>query len=123
MIGLIETRLEGVIGVMIPIVAIVGGISLAMGTIYLKSRERMEMISRGINVSQFDEPKIKRRRNPLRSGLMVFCAGVGLLLAYYLCHTVFTGEDNEIIYFGVVALFVGMGMIAGQLLEKKDPVQ
>ena len=123
MIGLIETRLEGVIGVMIPIVAIVGGISLAMGTIYLKSRERMEMISRGINVSQFDEPNIKRRRNPLRSGLMVFCAGVGLLLAYYLCHTVFTGEDNEIIYFGVVALFVGMGMIAGQLLEKKDPVQ
>ena len=123
MIGLIETRLEGVIGVMIPIVAIVGGISLAMGTIYLKSRERMEMISRGMDVSQFDEPKRKRTRNPLRSGLMVFSAGVGLLLAYYLCHTVFTGDDNGIIYFGVVALFVGVGMIVGQLLEKKDPVQ
>lgn len=109
---------------MIPIVAIVGGISLAMGAVYLSylsNRQKMELIGRGIDVSKLDIPK--RKRSPLRSGLMVFSAGVGLLLAYYLCHTVFTGDDNRIIYFGVVALFVGMGMIAGQLLEKKDPVQ
>ena len=36
---------------MIPIVAIVGGISLAFGTIYLRSRERIELISRGVDIS------------------------------------------------------------------------
>lgn len=119
MIGAIETHLEGILGVMVPIVAIVGGLSLAGATMYLRSKERMEMISRGMDVSKFDFPK--RKRSPLRGGFMWLGAGVGLLLAYYLCHTVLSGEDNEVIYFGCVALFVGLGLILSHMLDKKDP--
>ena len=114
-------ELQGILGVMVPIVAIVGGISLAFGSIYLKSRERLEMINRGMDVSALNQPWPKRKRSPLRGGLMFFSAGIGLLIAYVLCHTVLTGEDNEVIYFGFVATFVGLGLIISHLFEKKEP--
>ncbi len=126
MIALNETRLEGVLGVMIPIVAIVGGISLAFGSLYLRNRERMEMISRGMDISKLNDMGMpKRRRSPLRSGLVVLGAGIGLLLAYVLCNNVivdkYPGDDHTVIYFGFVATFVGLGLVLSHLLEKKEP--
>ena len=83
------------------------------------------MISRGMDVSvlnrRMDDDGRKRRRSPLRGGLMIFGAGAGLLTAYALCHTVLTGDDNEVIYFGFVATFVGLALIVSHLLEKKEP--
>jgi len=115
--------IQGILGVMIPIVAIVGGLSLGFAGFYMRYRERMEMISRGMDVSKFDTKfdMGRRRRSPLRGGFMWLGAGVGLLLAYYLCHTVFTGQDNEVIYFGTVATFVGLGLLLSHLLDKKEP--
>ena len=115
--------IQGVLGVMIPIVAIVGGISLAGAIAYMRSKERMEMISRGMDVSKFDTrfDMGRRRRSPLRSGFVWLGAGIGLLLAYYLCHTVFAGQDNQVIYFGTVATFVGLGLLLSHFLDKKDP--
>ena len=115
--------IQGVLGVMIPIVAIVGGISLAGAIAYMRSKERMEMISRGMDVSKFDVKFDlgRRRRSPLRGGFMWLGAGIGLLLAYYLCHTVFVGQDNDVIYFGMVATFVGLGLLLSHFLDKQDP--
>ena len=122
-------NLQNIIGVMIPIVAIVGGLSLAFAIRYLKSKERMEMISRGMDVSAFKELDMaeamrkNERKNPYRSGFISLGAGAGLLVSYALCHSVFTGDDNEIIYFGVVALFVGVALIMSQMMDKKEPEQ
>jgi hypothetical protein len=119
--------LQGILGVMIPIVAIVGGLSLALALAYMRNKERLEMISRGMDVSQFDMKfnTGRRRRSPLRSGLVVLGAGVGLLSAYLLCNTVIVdknpGEDHAVIYFGFVATFIGLGLILSHLLEKKEP--
>ena len=118
--------LQGVLGVMIPIVAIVGGLSLGFAGFYWRSRERMEMISRGMDVSKLNDMP-RRRRSPLRSGLIVLGAGVGLLSAYVLCNTVIVdknpGDDHAVIYFGFVATFIGLGMILSHMIEKKDPAQ
>jgi hypothetical protein len=125
----IDANLPGILGVMVPIVAIVGGLSFAFASRYLKSKERMEMISRGMDVSAFKDHDLtqaiamanSRRKSPLRGGFIFLGVGLGLLLSYWLCHNVFTGEDNEVIYFGVVALFVGVGIILSHLLDKKGP--
>jgi len=129
MLAFEETSLEGILGIMIPIVAIVGGISLAMATVYLRSKERMEMINKGMDLSKAqlaDFPR-RKRRSPLRSGFIFFGAGLGLLLAYVLCHSAIIasrpGEDQTVIYLGFVGVFVGLGMILSHLLEKKEPEQ
>ena len=122
-------NVQNIIGVMIPIVAIVGGLSLAFAIRYLKSKERMEMISRGMDVSAFKELDLaeamgkKERRNPLRQGFIALGVGAGVLVSYALCHTIFRGDDNEIIYLGVVALFVGAAIIASHMMDKKEPEQ
>jgi uncharacterized protein DUF6249 len=116
--------LQGIIGVMIPVVAIVGGLSLGFAGFYLRYRERMEMISRGMDISALNNIP-RRRRNPLRSGLVVLGAGLGLLSAYVLCNTVivdkYPGENHSVIYFGFVATFIGLGLILSYMLEKKGP--
>ena len=117
-------ELQGILGVMVPIVAIVGGLSLAFANNYMRSRERLEMISRGIDVSAMNNKHYnwpKRRRSPLRFGMMVFGAGIGLLLAYVLCGSMGINEDDRpIIYGGFVATFVGLGIIISHLVEKND---
>ncbi len=118
---MIETRLEGILGVMIPIVAIIGGLSLAFAMAYLKSKERMEMINRGMDVSKMEFPK--RRRSPLRSAFTALGVGLGLLVAYVLDRTVLSGGDNVVIYFGCVFLFIGLGRVLSHLLEKNEPNQ
>jgi hypothetical protein len=121
--------LQGILGVMIPIVAIVGGLSLSLALAYMRNKERMEMISRGMDVSKLSEVNMqwgRRKRSPLRAGLILLGAGAGLLLAYVLCNTVIVdshpGEDHTVIYIGFVATFIGLGLIVSHLLEKKEPV-
>ena len=118
-------ELQGILGVMVPIVAIVGGLSLAFANNYMRSRERLEMISRGMDVSAMtnnvNDNFPKRKRSPLRVGMMVFGAGIGLLLAYVLCLSMaINEEDRPVVYGGFVATFVGLGMIISHLVEKKD---
>jgi general stress protein CsbA len=89
----------------------------------------MEMISRGMDVSAFKELDMaeamgkRERRNPLRQGFIALGVGAGVLVSYVLCHTIFTGNDQWLIYFGVVALFVGAAIIASHMMEKKEPEQ
>ena len=122
-------NLADIIGVMVPLAAVIGGLSLAFAIRYLKSKERMEMISRGMDVSAFKDLDIaetmrknRRKSSPLRSGLICLGAGFGLLISYGLCHTIFTGDDNPVIYFGVITLFVGVALVVSHMLEKKSPL-
>ncbi len=127
-----ETNIEGVLGIMVPIIAIVGGISLAFGIVYLRSKERLELISRGVDISKLDNTQkyldlIQNRgyrggrRSPLRRGLVWLGVGLGLLSAYYVSRTFLPEGDHPVIYFGFVGLFVGSALILAHLLEKKEP--
>ena len=117
----VEGNIDGILGVMIPIIAIVGGLSLGFAGWYMRYRERMEMINRGMDLSKAEFPKTQR--NPLRSALTFLGVGVGLLVAYVLCHTVLAGVggEHEVIYVGCAFLFVGLGRILSLMLEKKGP--
>lgn len=123
MLALAEMRIEGILGVMIPLVSVIGGISLGFVGFYLHYRERMEMISRGMDLSKLNGPR--RRRSPLRSGLIVLGAGLGLLVAYFLCNSgLINAPDNgsqTAISAGFIATFIGLGMILSHMLEKKEP--
>lgn len=122
-----------ILGVMCGLVAIVGGLGFAMANRYLKSKERMELISRGMDLSALKDPDIanawameenKKPKSALRRGMVWLGVGLGLTIGYILCHSVLKdGDDATVIYFGCVAIFVGLGLVISHMVEGNRTAQ
>ena len=103
-----------IIGVFIPIVAIIAGVIMIIYLRKYENDERMNMIEKGINPSQF-----KRAANtsgPLRLALLLIGVGVGLLMGYFL-DSVTRMDDTA--YFAMIFLFGGIGLGIAYIIEEK----
>jgi len=111
----------------VPMVVMTGMFAMIFGIVYIRSRENMSMIEKGIN------PRVKdvspRPFINLKWGLLALGAGLGLLGAYFidinLTHTAVTPggqlyeKDNPAIYFALIAIGGGLGLIISYAIEKK----
>ena len=103
--------------------------ALIFGIRYFNSRENMAMIEKGL------DPKLKQERRPapfrnLKWGLLLVGAGFGLFLAYlmdnFLLYNVrhMAGNDsdgaNVPIYFALIAIGGGIGLIMSYKIERKN---
>ncbi|MBL4678648.1 MAG: hypothetical protein JKY70_21000 [Mucilaginibacter sp.] len=108
--------------ILIPILIPLGLFAMIFGIFYIRNRERMAMIERGMDPRNY-KPQPAPWQN-LKWGLLLIGAGLGLFLAYLLDQTVFrNAEDNEAIYFGLVAVFGGIGLVISYTIEKKELYQ
>jgi hypothetical protein len=114
----------GELGVMAGILIPIALFTMVFGIVYLAKRERMAMIERGMDPRRY-KPQSAPFQN-LKWGLLLIGAGVGLFLAYVLDHTMFKniGNDfdnggNAAIYFALIAIFGGGGLLLSYLIEKK----
>lgn len=110
------------LGVLIPILVPISMFAMIFGIVYLHKRERMAMIERGMDPRNYKpQPQIY---NTLKWGLLLIGAGLGLFLAYILDHTWFADmnskEQNPAIYFALIAIFGGAGLLGSYLIEKKE---
>jgi hypothetical protein len=110
---------QGQLAVMIPMVVSVAMFATIFGIFYLRNREKMAMIERGM------DPRINtpvNRNYVLTWGLLLMGSGLGLLLAYVLdCTLAFTQDrDNPALYFALIAIFGGLGLFTSYLIEKKE---
>jgi|ERR1700743_508814 len=107
-------------GMMTGIIICLGFFAMVFGIVYLYKRERMAMIERGMDPRRY-KPQTAPFQN-LKWGMLLVGAGVGLFLAYLLDRTVFksTMDDNEAIYFALIAIFGGLGLFASYRIEKKE---
>jgi len=125
-----------VIGVFWLIITSVTICALIFGLRYMRNKENMAMIEKGL------DPKLKPERPrpaPFRSlkwGLLLVGAGMGLFLAYLLDNTVlykvghfidkYSSGDYEVnganvsIYFALIAIGGGVGLITSYKIEKKE---
>lgn len=110
-----------VIGVFIPIVISLGLFAMIFGIVYLRSREKMAMIERGMNPG-IEINKPMNRNFTLTWGLLLIGSGLGLFLAYILDSTLYFSRDsdNPAIYFALIAIFGGAGLFTSYLIEKKE---
>ena len=102
---------------LVPILVPLGGFAMVFGIIYLKTRENMAMIEKGMNPKQFANRPAPYRN--LKNGLLFMGAGLGLLIAYFIDHSM-SGRDHEAIYFALIAIGGGVGLIASYAVEKKE---
>jgi len=119
--------------VLIPLVMFAGGFAMIFGIVYLKTRQNMAMIEKGMNPKEFANRPAPYKN--LKWALLLIGAGIGLFLAYMLDtyvlrHTVTTevfgsntyhhrDDDNPAIYFSLIAIGGGLGLFGSYLMEKK----
>jgi hypothetical protein len=114
------------------LVMFAGGFAMIFGIYYLKTRQNMAMIEKGMNPRQ-----IANRPAPyknLKWAMLLMGAGVGLFLAYLLDEfalrrvgsyvsesgiTRYYQKDNPAIYFALIAIGGGLGLFVSYLMEKK----
>jgi len=111
------------LGVLIPILVPIAMFAMVFGIVYLRNRERMAMIERGMDPRLDSEKKPGTRNYVLTWSLLLIGAGVGLFLAIYLQYKIAVNpgdSDNPAIYFALIAIFGGLGLFISYLIEKKE---
>ena len=112
---------EGIIALFIPISISLGAFLMVWGIRYLENKETMAMIEKGIT------PPQKRRQaadpsRTLKNSLMFVGAGLGLLLALFISRATGMEEGERTgIFFALIAIFGGLGMLGAYLYERKNP--
>lgn len=105
--------------ILIPILVPLGAMALAFGLYYLRNKENMSMIEKGMNPKEFANRPAPYRN--LKWGLLLIGAGVGLFLAYIMhTYVLKIKDDNPVMYFSLLAICGGIGLILSYRIEKKE---
>jgi amino acid transporter len=111
--------------VLIPIIMFAGAFAMIFGIVYLRTRQNLAMIEKGMNPKEFaDRPAPYKN---LKWAMLLIGAGVGLFIAYFLDNYVFLkqsidhfdNDKNVPIYFALIAIGGGLGLFASYKIEKK----
>lgn len=108
--------LTEVLGIMIPIVGLVGAFIMVVYLRKFENTERMAMIEKGVDPALFTQKKRANTSGPLRASLLFIGAGIGLLIAYFLDRAY---NMEEVAYFSMLFVFGGLGLGAAYLVEEK----
>ena len=112
--------------VLIPLTMFAGGFAMIFGIYYLKTRQNMAMIEKGMNPKEFANRPAPYKN--LKWALLLIGAGLGLFLAYLLDNYVllaptatdrYNDDRNVPIYFALIAIGGGMGLFGSYKIEKK----
>jgi len=103
--------------------------AMIFGIRYMRNKENMAMIEKGLDPSiRPEKPRPAPFRN-LKWGLLLVGSGLGLLAAYLMDNTFLynIGHDhfgndggNVAIYFAMIAIGGGVGLISSYRIEKKE---
>ena len=109
---------------LIPIVMFAGGFAMIFGIYYLKTRQNLAMIEKGMNPKEFANRPAPYKN--LKWALLLIGAGAGLFLAYLMDNYMlpvpgpFHDHDRNIpIYFSLIAIGGGLGLFGSYRIEKK----
>ena len=105
-----------VLGVMIPIIVIIGTVIMILYLRKYKNEERMAMIEKGVSLDFLKGRRLSSTSLPLRMSLLLIGGGVGLLMGYFLN---LNFNMDEVGYFSMLFIFGGLGLGASYLIEEK----
>ena len=96
---------------------------MIFGIMYLRNKERMAMIERGMSPeTELPKPRPGNSSINLTFGLLMIGSGLGLFIAYILDYFVFRNQgilDSPAVYFALIAIFGGLGLFISYLIENK----
>src|SRR5215203_6073624 len=108
------------LGIFWLIISSVALLATLFGMRYLRNKENMALIEKGINPNVTDNRPAPYRS--LKNGLLFVGAGIGLLAAFIIDLNIRTSrhDQNPAIYFALIAIGGGLGLIISYAIEKKE---
>lgn len=118
--------------ILIPITMFAGGFAMIFGIYYLKTRQNLAMIEKGMNPKEFANRPAPYKN--LKWALLLIGAGVGLFVAFLLDTYLPNSTIKEVyegrtyyhhndafaaIYFALIAIGGGLGLFGSYKIEKK----
>src|SRR5437868_15116270 len=104
---------------LVPITMFAGGFAMIFGIYYLKTRDNLAMIEKGLNPKEFANRPAPYKN--LKWGLLLVGAGVGLLAAFLIDTTMIpTRIEPVAVYFSLIAIGGGLGLVSSYRIEKKE---
>lgn len=76
------------------------------------------MIEKGMNPKEFANRPAPYSN--LKNGLLLLGAGIGLALAYIITQYILHDEDNPALWFALIGIGGGLGLIASYKVEKRE---
>jgi hypothetical protein len=104
------------LGIMVPIVLIIGIVTIVIYLRKYENDERMAMIDKGVDPHTFNSKRSRNTSGPLRASLLLIGAGLGLLLGYFLDSTFYM---EEVAYFSMLFICGGIGLGLSYLIEER----
>lgn len=110
---------------LVPITMFAGGFAMIFGIYYLRTRQNLAMIEKGMNPKEFANRPAPYKN--LKWALLLIGSGVGLFMAYMLDNFVINPgsaghhQDGSIaaIYFSLIAIGGGLGLFGSYRIEKQ----
>jgi len=103
-----------IMGIMIPIISIIGSFITVVYIRKFVHMERMSIIEKGLDPKIFKSDKVEP--GPLRWSLLLIGSGIGLLLGHWLDRAFYMEETG---YFSMLLIFGGLGLGVAYLIEDK----
>lgn len=109
--------------VIVPVTMFAGGFAMVFGIVYLRTRQNLAMIEKGMNPKEFANRPAPYKN--LKWALLLIGSGIGLFCAYlldnYALSSVANRHDggNAPIYFSLIAIGGGLGLFGSYRMEKK----
>lgn len=97
--------------------------ALIFGIVYMHKKENLAMIEKGMNPKARTGLPMPTPYRNLKWGLLVAGAGFGLLVAFIIDHNMRTydrPDENAPIYFALIAIGGGLGLVGSFFAEKKE---
>ncbi len=101
--------------------AIIFGFTYAVIYLFIRKKERMAMLEKGVDPAIFQQPISKPKYSgaaALKYGLLFIGVAIGIFLGAVLDEM--TTLNDEASYFSMLFLFGGMGLVVAHYLEKKE---
>jgi hypothetical protein len=109
-----EAVIIPVLGIMLPIIITLGAFVMIAYIRKYENIERMAIIDKGLSPDLFK--KDRSSSGPLRAGLLLVGAGLGLVVGYALDRNF---DMEEVGYFSMLFIFGGMGLLVAYLVEER----
>jgi hypothetical protein len=109
-------HIEGVLGIMLPIIISLGAFVMIVYIRKFENLERMAIIDKGLSPDLFKRDKKESPSGVLRWALLLIGAGTGLLVGAFLDDVFRMGE---VAYFSSLLIFGGLGLLLAYVIEER----